>query len=113
MVSWSCLAWRAWEGVSTQVATPRLLVSGVHRRVCLVLNDTGWPLSGRPDGGQRRGDGDRLVRAGAGARGQRGRGPGDGLGERAGGGGVAGVAGVGGGDRVAAGGRAVVVQVAW
>ena len=36
-------------GVSTQVATPRLLVSGVHRWVCLVLNDTGWRLSGRPD----------------------------------------------------------------
>ena len=36
-------------GVSTQVATPRLLVSGVHRRVCRVLNDTGWPLSGRPE----------------------------------------------------------------
>ena len=53
--------------------------------------------------GQRRGDGDRLVRAGAGARGQHGGGAGDGLGERAGGGGVAGVAGVGRGDRVAAG----------
>ena len=48
MALWSCLAWRAWAAVSTQVATPRLLVSGVHRPVCLVLNDTGWPLSGRP-----------------------------------------------------------------
>jgi hypothetical protein len=35
--------------VSTQVATPRVLVCGVHRWVCPVLNDTGWPLSGRPD----------------------------------------------------------------
>jgi hypothetical protein len=48
-VSWSCSTWRAWAAVSTQVATPWLLVCGVHRRVCLVLNDTGWPLSGRPE----------------------------------------------------------------
>ena len=36
-------------GVSTQVATPRVLVSGVHSWVCPVLNETGWPLSGRPE----------------------------------------------------------------
>jgi hypothetical protein len=35
--------------VSTQVATPVVLVSGVHSWVGPVLNDTGWPLIGRPD----------------------------------------------------------------
>jgi hypothetical protein len=35
--------------VSTQVATPRVPVYGVHRWVRLVLKDTGWPPSGRPD----------------------------------------------------------------
>ena len=45
----SCAARRAWEAVSTQVATPRVPVCGVHRWVRPVLKVTGWPLSGRPD----------------------------------------------------------------
>ena len=49
MVSLCCSTRRVWGLVSTQAATPRVLVCGVHRWVCPVLNDTGWPLSGRPE----------------------------------------------------------------
>ena len=35
--------------VSVQVATPLVLVSGVHSGVFPVLNETGWPLTGLPD----------------------------------------------------------------
>ena len=35
--------------MSTQVATPVVLVSRMHSWVGPVLNDTGCPLSGRPD----------------------------------------------------------------
>ena len=49
MVPLGGAARRVWGPVTTQVATPVVVVCWVHRKVFPMLNHTGWPPSGRPD----------------------------------------------------------------